>query len=242
MMSSIRYIISDASKKIDVEPHVLRYWEEELDLDISRNEMGHRYYKEDDIDMLKTVKVLKDQGFQLKAIKMLLPDIKSIDGLDSQSILKLREELNEKAYELENKEGIIETGDGMSVTMFREKSKGMSVSSCSGHDAKSGVLKTEPDLGTSMNDKMGQFKMIMSNLIVSALKENNAELSAQVSGVVSDNVMKEMDYLLRSKEEREEERYKRLDETIRDYQKGRLEIAATKERKGQKKGIFRKKR
>ena len=42
-MSQTRYIISDASKKIDVEPHVLRYWEEELHLEIKRNEMGHRY-------------------------------------------------------------------------------------------------------------------------------------------------------------------------------------------------------
>ncbi len=27
-MSETRYIISDAAKMIDVEPHVLRYWEE----------------------------------------------------------------------------------------------------------------------------------------------------------------------------------------------------------------------
>ena len=37
-----RYMISDAAKLIDVETHVLRYWEEELDIQIPRNEMGHR--------------------------------------------------------------------------------------------------------------------------------------------------------------------------------------------------------
>ena len=43
-MDEVHYLISDASKKVDVEAHVLRYWEEELELDIPRNEMGHRYY------------------------------------------------------------------------------------------------------------------------------------------------------------------------------------------------------
>ena len=37
-------LISDAAKKVQVESHVLRYWEEELKLPIKRNEMGHRYY------------------------------------------------------------------------------------------------------------------------------------------------------------------------------------------------------
>ena len=46
-MNEIHYLISDASKKVDVEAHVLRYWEEELKLDIPRNDMGHRYYIND---------------------------------------------------------------------------------------------------------------------------------------------------------------------------------------------------
>ena len=39
-MSETRYMISDASRLVDVEAHVLRYWEEELELPIGRNEMG----------------------------------------------------------------------------------------------------------------------------------------------------------------------------------------------------------
>ena len=31
-MAEIHYLISDASKKVDVESHVLRYWEDELEL------------------------------------------------------------------------------------------------------------------------------------------------------------------------------------------------------------------
>ena len=43
-MEEKHYMISDAAKMVDVESHVLRYWEEELKIDIPRNEMGHRYY------------------------------------------------------------------------------------------------------------------------------------------------------------------------------------------------------
>lgn len=41
-MSETRYMISDMAKKVDVEAHVLRYWEEELDIGVSRTELGHR--------------------------------------------------------------------------------------------------------------------------------------------------------------------------------------------------------
>ena len=46
------YMISDAAKKVQVEAHVLRYWEEELKVPAKRNEMGHRYYTEEDISRL----------------------------------------------------------------------------------------------------------------------------------------------------------------------------------------------
>ncbi|HBI72889.1 MAG TPA: hypothetical protein DDY59_06850, partial [Lachnospiraceae bacterium] len=72
-MGEVRYMISEASKKVGVEDHVLRYWERELELPIARNEMKNRYYRETDIVLLQTIKNLKDQGFQLKAIKMVLP-------------------------------------------------------------------------------------------------------------------------------------------------------------------------
>ena len=69
-MNQVRYMISDAARLVEVESHVLRYWEEELELPIARNEMGHRYYTEDDIQLLKHIKKLKERGYQLKAIKM----------------------------------------------------------------------------------------------------------------------------------------------------------------------------
>ena len=68
-MGEKRYIISDASKMLNVESHVLRYWEEELEIKIPRNEMGHRYYTEGNIESLRKVRDLKKQGYSLKAMK-----------------------------------------------------------------------------------------------------------------------------------------------------------------------------
>ena len=58
-----RYMISDAAKLVDVEAHVLRYWEDELDVQSPRNEMGHRYYTDNIITLFREVKELKEQGF-----------------------------------------------------------------------------------------------------------------------------------------------------------------------------------
>ncbi len=74
-MEDKHYMISDAAKLVDVETHVLRYWEEELEIEIPRNEMGHRYYTETYIQLFCRIKQLKEQGYLLKAIKPLIPDL-----------------------------------------------------------------------------------------------------------------------------------------------------------------------
>ena len=56
------YLISDTAKQVQVESHVLRYWEDELKLPIKRNEMGHRYYTEEDIVRFREIRNLKEQG------------------------------------------------------------------------------------------------------------------------------------------------------------------------------------
>lgn len=73
-MEQVRYLISDAAKKVEVESHVLRYWEEELEIPIKRNELGHRYYTQEDVERFREIKNLKEQGLQLKAIRMILKD------------------------------------------------------------------------------------------------------------------------------------------------------------------------
>lgn len=83
-------MISEAAKRVNVETHVLRYWEEELSLSIGRTEMGHRYYTEDDIQLFCCIKELKEQGIQLKELKGLIPDM-----LRTRDKLKLQKEPKE---------------------------------------------------------------------------------------------------------------------------------------------------
>lgn len=71
-MNETRYLISETAKMTQVEPHVLRYWEEELGLTIGRNEMGHRYYTDKDIQTFLTIKELKKKGLQLRAIRTII--------------------------------------------------------------------------------------------------------------------------------------------------------------------------
>ena len=100
-MDQVRYMISDAARLVEVESHVLRYWEEELELPIARNEMGHRYYTEDDIQLLKHIKKLKERGYQLKAIKM---DISEKGELIPQEEVLSQEEVLPQALKPEKPE------------------------------------------------------------------------------------------------------------------------------------------
>ena len=74
-MGEVRYMISEASKRVNVEAHVMRHWEEELGLNIGRTEMGHRYYTEEDVRLFNCIKQLKEQGMLLKELKTLIPDM-----------------------------------------------------------------------------------------------------------------------------------------------------------------------
>ena len=60
-MEEVRYMISDAANLLHMESHVLRYWEEELDLKIPRNEMGHRYYTKENLQQFEQIRSLKEQ-------------------------------------------------------------------------------------------------------------------------------------------------------------------------------------
>ena len=77
-MSEVKFMISEAAKQLQVEAHVLRYWEEELGLHIDRTEMGHRYYTEDDIQLFRCIQKLKNEGILLRELKPLIPELTTL--------------------------------------------------------------------------------------------------------------------------------------------------------------------
>lgn len=216
-MSETRYIISDAAKMVDVEPHVLRYWEEELGMDIPRNEMGHRYYTDKEIKTFINVRNLKEKGFQLKAIKMILSTVSENLSLNNIiSIDEVRKGYNEEEGNLED----VKAKEAVDEEVEKDEPMEMTLSNP--------LKDTETSLDkVSSEDKMKHFKYIMDSIMMHALKKNNEILEENMTDVIADKVIKEMDYLFRVQEEKEEQRYKQIDEIIRKKQKGRKEVAAT---------------
>ena len=74
------YTVAETVKLTGVKSYVLRYWEEELSLPIRRNELGHRCYTQEDIQLFLNIKELKNRGLQLRAIHALLPKLMKKEG------------------------------------------------------------------------------------------------------------------------------------------------------------------
>ena len=87
-----KYTVTQAAEILGVRTSVLRYWEEELQLRISRNAQGHRYYTGYDITLLANIKELKKRGLALRAIKELIPRISRTAPGSTESKVKLLED------------------------------------------------------------------------------------------------------------------------------------------------------
>ncbi len=184
------YTIKEASERVGVESHVLRYWEEELKMEIHRNQMGHRYYTGHDIDLLCMIKELKDNGLQLKAIRNYI----------------------EKRKEQLESEKVVGKGDDESDNTDGSKTGLVSV------DCNAGLMSNE--------EKLEQFQRIMNRILSNAIRDNN-ELIGQVAGEHAANaVVTQIQGMTKEQEERAEERYRKLDKTLREIQLARLEAAA----------------
>ena len=68
---------------------------------------------------------------------------------------------------------------------------------------------------------MEQFQNLMTGIVKKAIEENNQALGVSVGEQVGEKVLKEMNYLIREQDEMAEERYRKLDEAIRQHHKSR---------------------
>jgi DNA-binding transcriptional MerR regulator len=175
-MAQARYQISEAARLLHVESHVLRYWEEELGIEIPRNEMGHREYTKRHIQMFRKILDMKEEGFQLRAIRAALKkDLEEIKKIEEEHSLIVKEEEKTETTEY------------------------------------------------SKEERFEQFHTIMNQIMTQALEANNEKLGCQFGRVLNQ--------LMVIQEEKEEERFRHLDELLRAYQatnKMRSEVAATK--------------
>ncbi|MCM1039947.1 MAG: helix-turn-helix domain-containing protein [Ruminococcus sp.] len=163
-------LISEAAKQVEVETHVLRYWEEELQLPIKRNNMGHRYYTSEDVSRFREIKMLKEQGLQLKAIKSIL--------------------------EKEKQDPAAESGEEKAMDYLIGKKQKYIVS----------LSEKE-----SREEKAGRLQYLLQHMIAESVKSANKELCTEIK----ESILKELDYQFRTREEREEEHWKKEEEHFR---------------------------
>lgn len=186
------YYISEASKLVQVEPHVLRYWEDELALPIGRNEMGHRSYTQEDIERFRQIKQLKEQGLQLKAIRMVLHG----DNYEMQE--KVEDMVMKKAKKY-------------MVTMAKGKETVMEL-------PEGEMQEYEEPTCDEKAKKAARLQYLLQHLVTDAVKSANKEMCTEIK----ESILKELDYQFRQQEERDEahwkqedEHYRKIDEMIR---------------------------
>lgn len=253
-MGEIRYMISEAAKRVHVESHVLRYWEEELNLTINRTEMGHRYYTEDDIQLFCCIRKLKNEGMLLKDLKPLIPKLKETrDKLNSAQT----DAVSTEPKALRSTPSKQDASDPASI---QSKERGSFPNStvvegilakCSSAEAASDAaqavnetqdtaLKNTP--ATASKDskstalapteaevipvtQLEQVRGLIGDVLNEVVTNNNAALEQSISAKVTRDVIREMDFLFQAKERQEEEHYRKLDCLIRQQQASRKELA-----------------
>ncbi|MCX4338304.1 MAG: helix-turn-helix domain-containing protein [Lachnospiraceae bacterium] len=228
------YYISEASKLVQVEPHVLRYWEDELALPIGRNEMGHRSYTQEDIERFRQIKHLKEQGLQLRAIRMVLHGEYAFPLTDNGETSKHEEAM---AMHSETtpllKGGEIEKMDQYEVVehemqekvedMIMKKAKKYMVTMTKGKETvmelpREEMQEYEDPADDEKAKKAARLQYLLQHLVTDAVKNANREMCTEIK----ESILKELDYQFRQQEERdeahwkqEEEHYRKIDEMIR---------------------------
>lgn len=205
------YQVSEAAEALETEVYTLRYWENQLGLEVPRNAAGHRYYEETQILMFRNVKRLKEAGFGLRQIKAMGERMEAVAALSDEKLLELRERI--AGLETEQEAAFCKK----EVTEHTEERKEeASLPACVGETTE--CVSTEREERT---DGVRLLQEGMTKWLGELLQKNNEHLTQKLEEGVSERMARELRFLFRQQEEREEERYRRLDRTIREYQQAR---------------------
>ncbi|QZY56892.1 MerR family transcriptional regulator [Crassaminicella profunda] len=89
-----RYSISEVSKITGYEPHVLRYYENDFNLEIPRTKSNRRYYTYKEIEQIIYIKELQQKGLTNKQIKLILESPELVLPASSEVAATSSEELS----------------------------------------------------------------------------------------------------------------------------------------------------
>lgn len=211
-----RYLINEAAKEVHVESHVLRYWEEELELPIKRNEQGHRIYTQEDVERFIRIKSLKDQGLQLKAVRAVLEQIQDdreesgemradnpfaqkqltkIGKNGDMKVIQLKPNDESKWKELKSERHMIEVKEKKVSSVPRET---MVHDSTAAEDNELAIqikdmgtveeTKQETQLQDNQKEQVVRLQYLFQKLIKEAVAENNEALVETMTERISNSV------------------------------------------------------
>ena len=177
--------------------------------------------------LLRSVKDLKEQGFQLKAIKKLLPDLERVEGMDPKILYRLREDLNNQVMReaLEHSKGSV-TSIEHARDRYEKRQKIWQEKSYEQEQAVESGMQ-QPGYGQTQAaslERLRQFETMMRQMIRSSVEEVSQESEERICEAVSVRMQKEMNYLLMQKEELQEKQLHLLREILQQV-KGETQIA-----------------
>ena len=243
-MGEVRYMISEAAKKVQVESHVLRYWEEELGLEIGRTDMGHRYYTEDDIQLFLCIQKLKNEGMLLRDLKPMIPELaetrRKLNAARSAKEARSAAETSAapgRTAAVSDKDDAVSGQPGMAA----DKGSTAPVKDDAPSDEETGLHMPDPPAAVSSKEnsapaklaasgteviqttQLEQVRSLIGDVLADVVSANNETLKKDISRKVTADVIREMDFLFQANERREEEHYRKLDLLIRQQQAHRKE-------------------
>lgn len=151
------YSVSEAVRLIGVESHVLRYWEEELEIVIQRTKQGHRIYSAQNIETFRQVKELKEKGIQLKAIRVLLEETEQ-----TEEQTKIKEQI--KIFRRRTAECAEDAGEPENLEKNENQESEYEI-----------VMQADKP------DNLRQFETILKRIITEAVEEQNEKLEQAIA-------------------------------------------------------------
>ena len=209
-MTQEMYSIKEAAKALGVETHALRFWEDELELCIARNEQGRRIYSEENMQDFRRIMEWKRQGMQLKAIKQLIHET-SDEDVAARRIIVYRPKENgrdEVAQRLEH---------------YAEQAK---------QD-----LESMQKLDLERAEKARRLQELLKQFISESIRESNIELLQGLKEGLLKELDYQFRLQEEREEEREKLRIEKEDEHFRQLDEN-LRSAMEKRGRRKKKGIF----
>lgn len=193
-MSEKTFSIKEVTEILDIEAYVLRYYEKELELDILRNTQGHRVYRDEDIEKLRHIKELREQGLELRAIKNV------INNNDTEAL-----------------ESLAQMGATAGKPISLEARKIQKVDLTNPEDMV--MVKFQGMMGSMIETAVAASVTRSFEMVLSEFKNQmQSEINEEVDKIVSKKLME----IEISNRERDEEHYRKLDEMMRDMQRKQM--------------------